>query len=69
MKETLNPAIQHWKPYDGDPFLELLLKYLSEEDQVTIVAQVLQQDIAMKEKALDIQKMALKLMKKGRNIE
>jgi hypothetical protein len=58
-----------WRPHDGDPMLDLLLKYLSHEDQVAIVAQVLQNDIAMKEQALKLQRMALEMLKKGRKVE
>lgn len=58
-----------WRPHDGDPWLELMLKYLSEEDQITVIAQLMKNDIAMKEQTLKVQKMAVEMLKKGRSVE
>lgn len=53
-----------WHPHDGDPVLSLLIPYLGEEDQRKIISQVLRNDIAIKEQALNVEKMALEMLKK-----
>lgn len=67
--ESMQKIPDWWRPQDGDPAIELLLKYLDRDDQITIVTQVIQNDIAMKEQNLKLQKMAVEMLKRGRKVE